>query len=135
MTGGAPAAVPVSTTQWLNTPSAPSRASSAWKGIQNPATALGDVEKQWVADLGLVLVSISPESGPEDAHSTQVEDAYAGLVWVSEHADEVGIDPSKMMVYGKSGGGGVAAATALMARERRAGPDPSDLDLSDDRRS
>jgi acetyl esterase/lipase len=88
------------------------------KIIQNPATALGDVEKQWVADLGLVLVSISPRVGPEDPHPAQVEDAYAGLVWVSEHADEVGIDPSKIMVYGKSGGGGVAAATALMARDR-----------------
>ena len=91
------------------------------KIIQSPGMALGDVEKQWVVDLGLVLVSISPRVGPEDPHPAQVEDAYAGLVWVSEHADELGIDPDKIMVYGKSGGGGVAAATALMARDR-AGP-------------
>lgn len=88
------------------------------KIIQSPGMALGDVEKQWVVDLGLVLVSISPRVGPEDPHPAQVEDAYAGLVWVSEHADEIGIDPDKILVYGKSGGGGVAAATALMARDR-----------------
>ena len=88
------------------------------KIIQSPGMALGDVEKQWVVDLGLVLVSISPRVGPEDPHPAQVEDAYAGLVWVSEHADELGIDRDNIMVYGKSGGGGVAAATALMARDR-----------------
>jgi acetyl esterase/lipase len=47
-----------------------------------------------------------------------VEDAYAGLVWTAEHAEELGIDPNHILVMGKSGGGGVAAATALMARDR-----------------
>jgi acetyl esterase/lipase len=88
------------------------------KIIQSPAMALGDVEKLWVADLGLVFVSISPRVGPEDPHPAQVEDAYAGLVWVSDHAEELGIDPERIMIYGKSGGGGIAAATALMARDR-----------------
>lgn len=106
------------------------------KIIQNPGMALGDVEKQWVLDLGLVLVSISPRVGPEDPHPAQVEDAYAGLVWVSEHADKLGIDPDNIMVYGKSGGGGVAAGHSVDgAGSGRAGPDPSDSDLPDDRRS
>ena len=38
------------------------------KIIQSPGMALGDVEKQWVVDLGLVLVSISPRVRPEDPH-------------------------------------------------------------------
>lgn len=88
------------------------------KIIQSAGMALGDIEKQWVAELGIVLVGISPRVGPEHPHPAQVEDAYAGLVWVTEHADELGIDRDNVMVYGKSGGGGIAAATALMARDR-----------------
>lgn len=88
------------------------------KVIQSAGLALGDVEQEWVAELGIALVSISPRVGPEDPHPAQVEDAYAGLVWISEHANELGIDRDNIMIYGKSGGGGVAAATALMARDR-----------------
>jgi hypothetical protein len=56
--------------------------------------------------------------GPENPHPAQAEDAYAGLVWIAEHADELGIDRNLILVMGKSGGGGVAAGTALMARDR-----------------
>ncbi len=72
----------------------------------------------WVVDPGLVVVSVAPRVGPEDPHPAQVEDAYAGLVWTAEHADELGIDPARILVMGKSGGGGIAAATALLARDR-----------------
>ena len=88
------------------------------KVVQHRALALGDTEQDWVVDMGIALVSISPRVGPEDPHPAQVDDAYAGLVWVAEHADELGIDRDNIMVFGKSGGGGVAASTALMARDR-----------------
>jgi acetyl esterase/lipase len=88
------------------------------KIIQSPRIALTDVEADWVVDLGLVLVSVSPPVGPEDPHPALIEGAYAGLVWTAEHAEELGIEPDHILVYGKSGGGGLAAATALMARDR-----------------
>jgi acetyl esterase/lipase len=88
------------------------------KIVQTPFVALSEIEAGWVADLGLVFVSVSPRVGPEDPHPAQAEDAYAGLVWVAEHADELGIDRNQILIMGKSGGGGVAAGTALMARDR-----------------
>ena len=76
------------------------------------------VELDWVVDLGVVLVVVSPPVGPEDPHPALIDGAYSGLVWTAEHAEELGIDPERLLVYGKSGGGGLAAATALLARDR-----------------
>lgn len=86
-------------------------------------TGASDVELDWVTELGLVLVVISPPVGPEHPHPALVEGAYSGLQWIVEHADELGVDPARLFVYGKSGGG-LAAATALVARDR-GGPDVS----------
>ncbi|CAF3775682.1 unnamed protein product, partial [Rotaria socialis] len=43
---------------------------------------------------------------------------YAGLLWTAEHAQDLGIDLTQISVAGVSAGGGLAAATALMARDR-----------------
>ena len=47
-----------------------------------------------------------------------VEDSYAGLVWTADHAEELGIDPTRILLEGNSYGGGLAAGAALMARNR-----------------
>jgi len=75
-----------------------------------------------VATHGIVLVSISPRVGPKHRHPAQVEDAYAGLEWLNENATQLGIDPTKIIIMGKSGGGGIAASTAIYARDRGGPP-------------
>ena len=49
---------------------------------------------------------------------TPSEDCYAGLLWTVEHAEELGIDPRRLLVAGVSAGGGLAASLALMSRDR-----------------
>ncbi len=45
-------------------------------------------------------------------------DCYATLLWMRDHAEELGINPSQLMVSGESAGGGLAIATCLLARDR-----------------
>lgn len=47
-----------------------------------------------------------------------MEDCYAGLVWTAEHAAELGIALDRLVIAGESAGGGLAAGTALLARDR-----------------
>jgi acetyl esterase/lipase len=67
---------------------------------------------------GLAVVSVEYRLAPETPHPGPVEDCYAGLVWCAAHAREHGIDPERIVLIGASAGGGLAAAVALLARDR-----------------
>lgn len=73
---------------------------------------------QYVEQIRCVVVSVEYRLAPENRHPAPVEDCYAGLVWTAEHADELGIDATRLAIGGGSAGGGLAAGTALLARDR-----------------
>jgi acetyl esterase/lipase len=47
-----------------------------------------------------------------------VQDCYAVMEWLVDNATEQGIDPERIALGGASAGGGLAAATALLAHDR-----------------
>ena len=58
--------------------------------------------------------SVMPSSAPEVApFPAGLNDCVSGLRWVVAHADEVGIDPARLVVAGESGGGNLTLATGL----------------------
>ena len=69
------------------------------------------------AAAGAVVTSVEYRLAPEHPAPAPVDDCYAGLLWVAEHAGELGIDPSRIVLGGSSAGGGLAAATALRVRD------------------
>ncbi|MEV6414507.1 alpha/beta hydrolase [Kribbella sp. NPDC051718] len=68
-------------------------------------------------EFGAVVVSIDYRLAPEANGSTLVDDCYLGLQWIAAHADELGIDPARIIVAGTSAGGGLTAGITLMARD------------------
>jgi acetyl esterase/lipase len=73
---------------------------------------------EWVQDLGIRVVTIEYRLAPEHPHPAPFDDCYAGLVWLEQHAVELGIRPDRIIVGGASAGGGLAAAVVLAARDR-----------------
>ena len=74
-----------------------------------------DIPLEWLAELGVVVVTVEHRLAPEVTGATLVEDCYRGLLWTAENADELGIN--KIVVAGISAGGGLAAGVTLMARD------------------
>ncbi len=72
----------------------------------------------WCPTLGIVGVSVEYRLAPETPYPGPIEDCYAGLKWVYDHADEIGVDRDRIGIAGVSAGGGLAAALALLARDR-----------------
>ncbi|MGW0578479.1 alpha/beta hydrolase [Streptomyces sp. NPDC002920] len=82
-----------------------------------------DAALDWARELDMVVVSVEYRLAPENPHPAPAEDVYAGLLWTVEHAEELGVDPERIVIAGASAGGGLTAALALLLRDR-GGPRP-----------
>ncbi|QSZ52282.1 alpha/beta hydrolase [Paenarthrobacter sp. AT5] len=72
----------------------------------------------WIVEHDAVMVTVEYRLAPEFPDPYPVEDSYSALVWMAEHATDLGIDPDRIMIIGASAGAGIAAGTALLARDR-----------------
>ncbi|WP_189825046.1 MULTISPECIES: alpha/beta hydrolase [Streptomyces] len=90
----------------------------------NAWSVLPTVLREWAEPLGLAVLSVEYRLAPATRYPGALEDCWAGLTWAVEHADALGIDPGRIVLGGKSAGGGLTAALALLTRDRPGGPSP-----------
>lgn len=61
-----------------------------------------------VTDYGVKVFAVQYRLAPEHRHPVPLGDCWAGLEWLSTHAEEVGVDKARIVVLGDSAGGGLA---------------------------
>jgi acetyl esterase/lipase len=104
------------------------------RDLVNPAAAviyfhggafvLGDLEiehprcLEMAKETKAVVVAADYRLAPEYPFPAAITDCYAVYLWAIAEADELGIDVSRIAVAGSSAGGALAAAVALMSRDR-----------------
>lgn len=71
------------------------------------------------SETGSTVASVEYRMAPENAFPTPLEDCYAALCWLVEHAVDLGLDADRVSVGGESAGANLAAVVAILARDRK----------------
>jgi acetyl esterase len=58
------------------------------------------------------------DRSPEAQYPVALEQAYATARWITHHGPTLGLDSSRLAVAGDSAGGNIAAAVAILAKQR-----------------
>ncbi|KAI0535811.1 Alpha/Beta hydrolase protein [Xylaria digitata] len=68
--------------------------------------------------IGSQVFAVHYRLAPEHPAPAAVEDFHSATKWLQLHAAEFNVDPKRVVLYGKSAGGGIAAGAALLARDK-----------------
>nr|WP_218031993.1 alpha/beta hydrolase [Dictyobacter kobayashii] len=64
------------------------------------------------------VVFVDYDRSPEVHYPVALEQEYAALLWTAEQGTTVGVNPSRLAVFGDSVGGNMATVLTLLAKER-----------------
>ena len=66
---------------------------------------------------GFAVLSVDYRRGPDSRFPVAVNDAVDAVSWAADHADDLGIDPTRIAVAGDSAGGNLATVAAAAIRD------------------
>ncbi|MCV7187576.1 alpha/beta hydrolase [Mycolicibacterium thermoresistibile] len=71
--------------------------------------------RRYARELDVTVAAVDYRLAPENPYPIPLEDCYAALLWLTRLPT---VDPQRVVIAGGSAGGGLAAALALLARDR-----------------
>jgi acetyl esterase/lipase len=69
-------------------------------------------------ELEILIVAVDYRFAPEHPFPVPLEDCYRALEWIFADSESLQVDPTRVVIMGHSAGGGLAAATAILARDK-----------------
>jgi acetyl esterase/lipase len=75
--------------------------------------SIGDAYRDAVLERGFAFVSMNYRLVPEATFPAQLHDVNGAIRWIKAHADEYQLDPQRVMLFGTSAGGHLAALAGV----------------------
>ncbi len=73
--------------------------------------------REYAARAGIAVLGVDYSLSPEAKFPTALDEVVAAVAWTRSHADQLGIDPTRIAVGGDSAGANLAISTCLKMRD------------------
>ncbi|CAO3640371.1 unnamed protein product [Cunninghamella echinulata] len=74
--------------------------------------------KDLTVQANVAVIFVSYSLAPEVKFPVATEECYSSILWIHQHANELNIDPSKLVIGGDSSGGNLSTVSSILLKKR-----------------